>query len=362
MPKYVHVAAHLTLKELEQQYRKANNPVQRSHFQMIWLLARGKHICEVAEMTGYCANWIRILARRYNQQGPAALADQRQHNVGTVLLLSETHQQQLLQVLEQALPDAGLWSGPKVALWMGKQLGRTVSPQRGWEYLKRVGFSLQVPRPRHHKADRTEQELFKRELPEQVQLVQYAHPNAQGERMAQWTSIGSVSSPSSDVSGRAEDGARLFGYNNGMSGSTCMGSCIPNRERASGSCSLQSMLRPLVLPCSTLLRRLELAQSSIVYWYWIEQAGTEAKRSLFQRVSTSCFSRPDCPELQPCERLWPLSNEAIAHRRFASLDELQEAQSTRCVVLQDDPLSLRRHALFHWWPPSRSEEQDGVVS
>lgn len=73
------------------------------------------------------------------------------------------------------------------------------------------------------------------------------------------------------------------------------------------------------------------------------------------------FLPPYSPELQPCERLWPLSNEAIANRRFASLDELQEAQSTYCVVLQDDPLYLRQHTLFHWWPTSRREEQDGVA-
>jgi len=95
MPKYVHVAAHLDLDELEQCYRKASDPVERSHLQIIWLLARGKRVREVAEVTGYCANWIRILTRRYNQQGPSALADQRQHNVGASPLLSGTHQQQL---------------------------------------------------------------------------------------------------------------------------------------------------------------------------------------------------------------------------------------------------------------------------
>jgi len=64
---------------------------------------------------------------------------------------------------------------------MGGRTGRTIHPQRGWEYLKRLGFSLQVPRPRHHKADPVQQELFKRELPEQVRQIQHAHPHAQVE-------------------------------------------------------------------------------------------------------------------------------------------------------------------------------------
>jgi Winged helix-turn helix len=64
---------------------------------------------------------------------------------------------------------------------MGGRTGRTIHPQRGWEYLKRLDFSLQVPRPPHHKADPAQQELFKRELPEQVRQIQHAHPHAQVE-------------------------------------------------------------------------------------------------------------------------------------------------------------------------------------
>jgi DDE superfamily endonuclease len=35
------------------------------------------------------------------------------------------------------------------------------------------------------------------------------------------------------------------------------------------------------------------------------------------------FLPPYSPELQPCEHLWPLTNEVIANRRFESLDELR---------------------------------------
>ncbi len=52
MPSYVQVAAHLHLDELEQRYRKASDPVERSHAQIIWLLACGKCVKEVAEVTG----------------------------------------------------------------------------------------------------------------------------------------------------------------------------------------------------------------------------------------------------------------------------------------------------------------------
>jgi transposase len=62
------------------------------------------------------------------------------------------------------------------------------------------------------------------------------------------------------------------------------------------------------------------------------------------------FLPPYSPELQPCERLWPLTNEAIANRYFKMLDELQEVQAQRCVTLQNIPIGIRHITFFHWWP------------
>lgn len=56
------------------------------------------------------------------------------------------------------------------------------------------------------------------------------------------------------------------------------------------------------------------------------------------------------PEVQPAERLWPLSNEPLANRVFASLDELEEVQAEHCRWLQDHPEVVRAHTCFHWWP------------
>jgi hypothetical protein len=53
MPKYVQVVAHITPDELEQRYRKADDPVEWSQLQIVWLLARDKCVREVAEVTGY---------------------------------------------------------------------------------------------------------------------------------------------------------------------------------------------------------------------------------------------------------------------------------------------------------------------
>jgi transposase len=59
---------------------------------------------------------------------------------------------------------------------------------------------------------------------------------------------------------------------------------------------------------------------------------------------------PYSPELQPAERLWPLSNEGIANHHFADLDELETAQVKRCEELLGHPDLIRAYTLFSWWP------------
>ncbi len=53
MPRCLTVAPHLPLDELAARYRQARNPVERSHWQMVWLVAQGHHVPAVARLTGY---------------------------------------------------------------------------------------------------------------------------------------------------------------------------------------------------------------------------------------------------------------------------------------------------------------------
>jgi transposase len=77
-------------------------------------------------------------------------------------LLDAAQQAQLQDALAGPAPDGGLWTGRQVARWMSQRLGRPVSPQRGWEWLRRLGFTPQRPRPRETRADPAAQEAFKR--------------------------------------------------------------------------------------------------------------------------------------------------------------------------------------------------------
>lgn len=168
MPKKIKLLPHLSTEELEDRYRSAKDSVERSHYQIVWLIARGKTTTEVMEATGYGRTWIQKLSRRYNEGGPQALGDKRHHNPGAThrALLNPKQREELSEALKEPPPDGGMWNSRKVAEWIEKKTGRRgVRAQRGWEYLKKLDRSLKVPRPRHRKADLEEQEAFKKVSP-----------------------------------------------------------------------------------------------------------------------------------------------------------------------------------------------------
>ena len=60
-----HVADHLSVWALEQQYRSCTDVTAARHLQTIWLLAKGHEIAEVAATVSYAQRWVeRLLAGR----------------------------------------------------------------------------------------------------------------------------------------------------------------------------------------------------------------------------------------------------------------------------------------------------------
>src|SRR3954471_16310692 len=75
-----HVADHLSVSALEQQYRSCTDVTTARHFQTIWLLAKGHEMAEVAATVSYAPRWVERLLARYNAHGPQALGDLRRRN------------------------------------------------------------------------------------------------------------------------------------------------------------------------------------------------------------------------------------------------------------------------------------------
>ena len=159
-----HVAGHLSVSALEQQYRLCTDVTAARHFQTIWLLAKGHDLAQVSATVSYARRWVERLLARYNAGGPQALGDLRRRNGASSSVLKPDLLEKLKARLLEPPPDGGLWTSPKVAAWMAGELGLAeVLPQRGWEALKAIGWSVQKPRPRHPaSATPEEREAFKK--------------------------------------------------------------------------------------------------------------------------------------------------------------------------------------------------------
>lgn len=349
MPKLVTIQPHMRVEELEQRYRQCSEVVESRHYQIIWLLAKGKTTAEVAQVTGYSRGWIRRLARHYNQQGASALGDRRHENPGAETLLSDVQQAQLWQALQQPAPDGGLWNSRKVADWIAELIDRPVSKQRGWDYLRQMELRLRVPRPCHSEADPTLQQAWKKKLALKVEHIQAENPNAVVEVWAMdehrlglkpvlrrvWVPRGSQ--PVANVHWRYQ-WLWLYGFVHPQSGETYFW-ILPR---------VNITLFNQVL--ADFAREFGVGKDKQII-LTLDQAGwhTSHQVQIPEGIHLE-FMPSHSPELQPAERLWPLTNEPIANRSFNSLNELEDVLFHRCQVLLNQPEFIRAIACYHWWP------------
>jgi transposase len=164
MPRRIKLSTKLSVDELERRYRSAGEGTARSHWHLLWLLAQGHPAYRVAQMTGYSAYWIGRVARRYNEEGAAALVDHRKtphwrasHPHSRTLLPTEEDLEELRAALMAPAPQDGGWNSRTVAAWLSARAGRRVSQDTALHYLHLLDFTPQAPRPRHTKAANPEE-------------------------------------------------------------------------------------------------------------------------------------------------------------------------------------------------------------
>jgi len=165
MPRKLHVESHFSLDELKTRYRNSQDPVESRRWHLIWLVSDESTLTEAAKVVGFNYDYARGIVRAYNRDGAKGLRNRRRERKPGLLkaLLNPEQKAELAKRLNSPPEDGGVWSGPKVAQEIARMTGREkVWPQRGWDYLKLLGFSCQQPRPRHVKGSVVEQEAFKK--------------------------------------------------------------------------------------------------------------------------------------------------------------------------------------------------------
>ena len=87
----------------------------------------------------------------------------------------------------------------------------------------------------------------------------------------------------------------------------------------------------------------------------LDQAGWHISHQLKLPEGLDLFFLPaHSPELQPAERLWPLTNEVIANHTPRSLCELEELLFIRCRKLLKQQDLVKGLTCYHWWPMTRA--------
>jgi transposase len=108
---------------------------------------------EAARKVGRTSGWVTQLTRRYNERNAEAVSDrQSDAKPGPLPSVDAAAAVELASALRSEAPDGGLWTAPKVAAWIEERTGRAVHETTAWRVMRRLGFPLQVPRPRRRRA------------------------------------------------------------------------------------------------------------------------------------------------------------------------------------------------------------------
>ncbi|NJO70818.1 MAG: helix-turn-helix domain-containing protein, partial [Oscillatoriales cyanobacterium RM1_1_9] len=127
----------------------ARDTTESRRWHLIHLVDGGWTIKQAAEVVGLNYDYSKEIVRRYNREGPDSVKNRSRDRQPPIArsLLTSAQQQELRQALNGPAPDGGSWSGPKVAEWIARKTGRDhVWPQRGWDYLKRLGVTWKPPK------------------------------------------------------------------------------------------------------------------------------------------------------------------------------------------------------------------------
>ena len=163
MSRSAKLADYFNTEELYQKYRKSNNSVESKRWHLLWKISLGWNIKQSAIIVGIHYQYALKIVRQYNQFGPHTVlrkkrvkVEAQQYRGGKKPLLSSVQMENLCKALSTRPLDGGIWTGPKVARWIEKETKKEkVWNQRGWEYLKKQGYSCHKPRPKHKKGIRT---------------------------------------------------------------------------------------------------------------------------------------------------------------------------------------------------------------
>lgn len=348
----IKIIPHLDYAELTQRYRRCREVKERTRWLVIRLLSRpGKpmKVEQVAAITGLSADWVRKIARCYNALGVEGIVDGHKNNPGgKQKALTPEQQKQLFERLQSPPDDGGLWSGPKVGEFIKQQFGIRIHRTTAWRQLRRLGLTLQLPRPLHEKSATLEQRaFFKAQLKFFVRLMRWLCPHKHVEVWAQdearlglkpvvrrtWALIGQR--PTAHHYPRYK-WLYTYGFVHPQTGNSCL-YILPRVNTTVMQIALDAFATQVNSRKDKLIILL------------VDQAGWHTTRHLSVPQDIIMYPIPPyTPQLNPTECMWPLLRERLANKVFDNLDALETALIDRCQWLMNNPLTVKGEVGFSW--------------
>jgi len=164
---HIYIKSYLNDEELESNFKNENNQKIKDRWHLLWLVqSKSIPATKASEYIGrnksYGCYWI----KQYNKEGPKTITEKKITNpkLGEPKITEEI-KEELFKAFLEAVPEkigGGLWSGPKVKLYVNDFYDIKITRVTGWGLLKKAGLSVQRVRPRHKfTSDETRSEFKK---------------------------------------------------------------------------------------------------------------------------------------------------------------------------------------------------------
>jgi transposase len=166
LPKGEEFLPKTPLEELETLYTHEKKAKPKIRLLSAIHRKKGASIDEIAAITNQNRRTVHAILHRFQERGVNGKDAIKQ--TGRPAFLTLQQRRSLVSQLERGPPQnrSGLWSTKEVQEYIKQQYRVEYTSVHIWELLKALGFTLQRPRPRHHKeASAEEIERFKKKLP-----------------------------------------------------------------------------------------------------------------------------------------------------------------------------------------------------
>ena len=353
MPKKANLENHYSSEELRRKYLKSQDLVESRRWHLIWKVSLGWSIKNSAIAVGMNYDYSKEVIKRYNlfgEEGIKNLKKIAQNRKGGKKHILDKQQLEKLKVeIEKRPSDGGIWTGAKVARWIEVETGiEKVWNQRGWDYLKKCGYSWQRPRPKHYKGDKIEQAEFINKFPEKVQKIAEKYPDEQLDvwffdehriglkpiLKKVWSKIGKRPIV---VGNHRYEWLYVYGFVKPKTGET-LWYLIPRVNTKWLNVVFESFAKD---------RQTEGVKSRALIVE--DNAGWHRSKKVELPESIHIEYLPTySPELQPAERLWALVDEPLVNEYFETIDDIEAILAIRCNTLCQMTAEIKKLTYYHW--------------